>query len=259
MENKPWKSYDMVVNGLPQRVRYNEETVQGLFLPLLQKLTALQRREMRRIIAFLAAPPATGKSTLLQFLEQLSREREGIREIQALGMDGFHYPNKYLEEHFLDRAGERISLKSIKGAPETFDAQGLREKIRAAKKGDVSWPVYDRKIHDVLFDALAVTGDILLLEGNWLLLDEPEWRELHCLADYTLCIQVAPELLKDRLIKRKIQGGLTESEAISFYEASDRRNVERLTGNTVPADEVWRMEEDGDFAKGSLAIGSSIV
>ena len=249
MGNKPWKSYDMVINGLPQRVRYNEETVQRLFLPLLERLTALQAREQRRIMAFLAAPPATGKSTLLQFLEQLSGEREGIKEIQALGMDGFHYPNDYLEAHFLERAGERVSLSSIKGAPETFDAQGLREKILAAKKGDVSWPVYDRKIHDVVFDALAVTGDILLLEGNWLLLDEPQWRDLRSLADYTLSIEVEPELLRERLIRRKIQGGLTEEEAARFYENSDKRNVERLAGHTVPANEVWKMLADGDFVK----------
>lgn len=247
MDSKPWKWYDMVINGLPQRVRYNEDTVNRLFLPLLRKLTALQEEKQGTVMAFLAAPPATGKSTLLQFLEQLSKGQEGLKEIQALGMDGFHYPNKYLETHFLERDGKTISLKSIKGAPETFDVEGLRSKLLSALKGSTAWPVYDRKIHDVIEDALQVHGSILLLEGNWLLLDEPGWRNLHELADYTLRIEVVPEFLKSRLIQRKIQGGLSEAAAREFYEQSDRLNVERLMGNTIPAHEVWEMQEDGDF------------
>lgn len=66
---------------------------------------------------------------------------------------------------------------------------------------------------------------------------------------YTLCIQVAPELLKNRLIQRKIQGGLSEEEAVRFYETSDRLNVERISGYTVPANEEWLMLQDGDFSR----------
>ena len=249
MSSKPWKFYDMVINGLPQRVKYNENTVSELFIPLLKKLTEIQKKEQRKVMAFVAAPPATGKSTLLQFLEQLSKTREELEEIQSLGMDGFHYPNSYLETHYLERKGEKITLKSIKGAPETFDAEGLREKIEEAKRKESRWPVYDRRIHDVVEDALLVNGNILLVEGNWLLLNEPRWQNLHKLADYTLCIQVAPELLKNRLIQRKIQGGLSEEESVRFYETSDRLNVERIAGHTVPANEEWQMLEDGDFAR----------
>ena len=246
---KPWKSYDMIINGLSQHVRYNENTVNNLFLPLLRKLTELQAEKKGIVLAFLAAPPATGKSTLLQFLEKLSKENEDTMAIQALGMDGFHYANQYLETHFIERAGLSISLKSIKGAPETFDVDGLRNKIISALQGNTTWPVYDRKIHDVIADAQQVNGQILLLEGNWLLLNEPKWKNLQELADYTLSIEVKPEFLRSRLIQRKIQGGLSEEAALNFYEKSDRLNVERLIDNMVPADEVWTMLEDGDFVR----------
>ena len=79
----------MMVNGLPQKIRYNADTVEGLFLPLLRRLRELQRRSGRRCIVFLAAPPATGKSTLAQFLAQLSRTEECLPPVQALGMDAF--------------------------------------------------------------------------------------------------------------------------------------------------------------------------
>ena len=239
----------MTVNGLPQHIRYNIDTVEHLFLPLLRRLTQMQRRAGRRVIAFLAAPPATGKSTLLQFLERLVREHADLTQMQALGMDGFHYPNRYLETHTILRDGVEIPLKSIKGAPETFDVPALAAKLRAAKNGRTLFPVYDRRIHDVVPDALTVDAPILLIEGNWLLLDEEPWRALRALADDTVRIDADSALLRDRLIARKVQGGLSEAEATAFCEASDARNVERFAAHAGAADEVWRMEADGDFVR----------
>ena len=39
----------MTVNGLPQHIRYNADTVEHLFLPLLRRLTQMQRRAGRRV------------------------------------------------------------------------------------------------------------------------------------------------------------------------------------------------------------------
>lgn len=249
MNEKRWQTYDMMVNGLPQKIRYNPDTVEGLFLPLLRRLTEMQRAAARRILVFLAAPPATGKSTLLQFMEEMSHTRAELTSIEALGMDGFHYPNSYLASHTILRDGAEIPLKNIKGAPETFDVALLAEKIRAAKKGVTAFPVYDRRIHDPRPDALIADAPILLIEGNWLLLDEEPWHVLRPLADYTLRIDVPPARLRDRLIARKVQGGLSEAEARAFYEASDAVNVLRFAAHAGAADEVWRMEADGDFVR----------
>ena len=250
MHEKRWQSCAMTVNGLPQRIRYNADTVEGLFLPLLRRLTEMQRAAARRILVFLAAPPATGKSTLLLFLAQLAQEHEEFTRVQALGMDGFHHPNRYLETHSILRDGVETPLKSIKGAPETFDVVHLAAKLAAAKEGATPFPVYDRRIHDVVPDALIADAPILLVEGNWLLLDEEPWRALRALADYRIRIDAPSALLKDRLIARKVQGGLSEAEARAFYETSDRRNVERFAAHAGAADEIWRMEADGDFVRG---------
>ena len=249
MNEKRWQNYELTVNGLPQHIRYNADTVEGLFLPLLRRLTELQKHENRRILAFLAAPPATGKSTLLQFLERLTQEQDDLTRIQTFGMDGFHHPNRYLETHTILRDGVEIPLKSIKGAPETFDVARLAAKLRAAKEGATPFPVYDRRIHDVVPDALTVDAEILLVEGNWLLLDEEPWQGLRTLADYRLRIDAAPELLRARLIARKVQGGLSEAEATAFYEASDAANVLRFAAHAGAADEVWQMAADGDFVR----------
>ena len=249
MNEKRWQNYEMTVNGLPQRIRYNEATVEGLFLPLLHRLAALEAEKGGRLLVFLAAPPATGKSTLLQFLERLTQEQDDLTRIQTFGMDGFHHPNRYLETHTILRDGVEIPLKSIKGAPETFDVARLAAKLRAAKEGATPFPVYDRRIHDVVPDALTVDAEILLVEGNWLLLDEEPWQGLRTLADYRLRIDAAPELLRARLIARKVQGGLSEAEATAFYEASDAANVLRFAAHAGAADEVWQMAADGDFVR----------
>lgn len=239
----------MTVNGLPQHIRYNADTVEHLFLPLLRRLTQMQRSAGRRVIAFLAAPPATGKSTLLQFLERLVREHADLTQMQALGMDGFHYPNADLATYTTVRGGKEISLKSVKGAPESFDVAHLAAKLAAAKEGATPFPVYDRRIHDVVPDALIADAPILLVEGNWLLLDEEPWSDLRPLADYSVRIDAPARLLRDRLIARKVQGGCSEAEATVFYETSDHCNVERFAAHAGAADEIWRMEEDGDFVR----------
>jgi len=249
MQEKNWKNYEMTVNGLSQQIKYNEDTVEQLFLPFLSELTSLQASAERRIVAFLAAPPATGKSTLAQFLEHLSREDSMLTPIRAVGMDGFHYPAGYLETHFTERDGQNIPLKSIKGAPETFDVDGLQAKLRAVRRAETKWPVYDRQIHDVIPDAETVDADIILIEGNWLLLKDSRWTDIRIFADYSAFIEVPPELLKERLIRRKVQGGISREEAEAFYEASDRRNVELVLQGSGQADEVWIMQEDGDFIK----------
>lgn len=249
MREKEWHTYEMIVNGLPQKIRYNADTVEHLFLPLLRRLTEMQRAEARRILVFLAAPPATGKSTLAQFLEQLSRTEEDLPPVQALGMDGFHYPNRYLAAHTILRDGEKIPLTSIKGAPETFDVPALAAKLGAAREESVTFPVYDRRIHDVVPDAVTADAPILLVEGNWLLFDEEPWRDLCGLADHRLRIDAAPELLRDRLIARKVQGGSTTEDAVAFYEASDAPNILRFAAHAGAADDIWRMTADGDFVR----------
>ena len=93
---KKWKEYLMKINGFEMKAVYNEETIRSVFLPLLKQLQKLQKQKGERIIAFMAAPPAVGKTTLSQFLQYISKEEKELTEIQALGLDGFHYHSDYI-------------------------------------------------------------------------------------------------------------------------------------------------------------------
>lgn len=125
----------LTVNGFGFVARYGEKDVEHVLLPLLMRLTELQAERGGRLIAFLAAPPGAGKSTLAAFMEWLSRRTPEATPLQAVGMDGFHYPNAYLDAHsFVDEDGREVGMRSRKGAPQTFDVEGRRAGGRAERR-----------------------------------------------------------------------------------------------------------------------------
>ena len=247
---KNFLTYNMEVNGLWQEVRFSEKAVEEIFMPFLHELTDLKFTMDRKVIAYLAAPPGAGKSTLAQFLEKLSRERANeVEPIRALGMDGFHFTAAYMNITPIERDGEKILMRDIKGAPETFDMDLLIEKIRELRQDGTDWNIYDRKIHDVLPDYWSVEDDIVLIEGNYLLLKESGWTNVRVLADYSVFIDAEPNLLRERLINRKVAGGKSREDAEKFFDFSDSRNIERVLNNSARADETWKLLADGDFER----------
>ena len=249
MTEKIWKNLQMNINGLSQEVKFSKIAIDEIFNPFLRKLTELQGLTDRKIVAFLAAPPAAGKTTIAQFLEKLSRENIMFTNIRALGMDGFHFDSEYLKKNKILRDGQEILMNDIKGAPETFDVDSMQIKLREVRQEGTNWNIYDRIIHDVVHDAMSVEDDIILVEGNYLLLDEPIWTNIRILADYTVFIKAAPELLTERLITRKMNTGLSREQAENFYRNSDSKNVERVLKNSAHANETWQLQPDGDYIK----------
>ena len=239
--------YRVRINGIETAARYSERAVEDIFVPLLEELTERQRAAGRRILVLLAAPPGAGKSTLVSFLENLSRERTGLCPVQAVGMDGFHRRQEYLLSHRTVRDGREISMVEIKGAPETFDLEKLLSAVRRVAAGETcGWPAYDRLLHNPVEDAVTVDGKIVLLEGNYLLLQEDGWRDLAACADYTVSISAGEELLRERLIDRKIHTGVAEDAAVRFVDFSDMPNVRLCLEKSAPADLRLRLDDQGD-------------
>lgn len=247
---KNWKEYVFDVNGFQINTVYSEEAIETIFLPLLRKLTDMQKELGQRLIVFLAAPPAVGKTTLSKFLEYLALQHEDLTEIQAIGLDGFHYHSDYINTHSAVVMGKEVPMKKVKGCPETYDTKKLEDKLKKIKIEDIMWPAYDRNIHDVVEDVEKITKDIVLIEGNWLLLDEQPWKTLKDTADYTIVIRSEEETLKERLIGRKMKGGLTREEAEDWYINSDSVNVRRVLENSLDGDLMLKVEADGDYIGG---------
>ena len=243
-------NFETEVNGFTIEAKFTEAAVDEVFVPFLKKLNEVYGQVGgRKVIAFLVGPPGVGKTTISHYLEALSKERQDLTTIRAIGMDGFHFNNEYLETHTVEVDGQTVPMKSIKGAPQTFDVDSLMSKIREVKYDEADFPIYDRNIHDVVPNAVSVEAEIILIEGNYLLLKDPRWTNIRTLADYTVFIKADAEMLKQRLIERKIRGGMTQEEAENFYHTSDSRNVELVLNNSAEADETWRLEPDGDITK----------
>lgn len=254
---------DLMINGLNTKAEYYAEDVNDIFIPLLQRLTKIQKEAGRRIVVYLAAPPGLGKSTLAAFLEMLSKDAksgdEGISEIgnvQAAGMDGFHHYGEYLKTHKTMRDGKEITLDEIKGAPETFDTKRLVEYIeRLLTETEILWPTYDRTKHDVVDDGYILDGDIIILEGNYFLLNDERWEALRQYAAYTIYAYTDIEVLKPRLIQRKVMSGHELSEAEAFYEFSDGRNA-RLVLEEMPNADLYLKYENGRWIESSSSHDS---
>ncbi|MBR5509620.1 MAG: nucleoside/nucleotide kinase family protein [Lachnospiraceae bacterium] len=241
------KEYTYKVNGFETTVYYEDTTVEQIFLPLLRKWSQMCQKLGRRVIVFLAAPPGTGKSTIAEFMKYLSETETGLEKMQAVGLDGFHYHQDYILSHDACVEGRIVPMKEIKGCPESYDIEKLRTKLSELKAGDAKFPVYDRNIHDVVEEAVAVTEKIVLIEGNWLLLDEEPWAQLMEYCDDSIFIGADESLLKDRLIQRKMRGGLAAEAAEAYYERVDRKNVRRLMEAHHTAGTNLVMQPDGNY------------
>ncbi len=240
--------FHVTINGIDVDASYSERAVEEIFLPLLRRLTALQKEKGRRILVLLAAPPGAGKSTLLRFLEHLAQEHADLTPIQAIGMDGFHRRQEYLLSHTVLRDGGEIPMVRIKGAPVTFDLEHLEESIRRVASGEVcGWPVYNRLLHNPTENALTVSGPIVILEGNYLLLQEAGWSGLKSYADCTISVRAEETFLRERLIDRRIKTGVDPEAAARFVDFSDMPNVRLCLQRTAAADLQLRLDSDGDY------------
>ncbi|MCR4658448.1 MAG: nucleoside/nucleotide kinase family protein [Lachnospiraceae bacterium] len=240
--------YKVNINGIEVNARFDEDNIREIFLPLLRKLTDLQAKKGKRLLVFLAAPPGAGKSTLASFLEMLASENEDIAGVQAIGMDGFHRRQEYLLSHSIVREGKEIPMIDVKGAPETFDLEKLENAIMRVSSGEVcGWPVYDRLLHNPLEDAVTVNEKIVILEGNYLLLNIDGWERLSSYADYSIMIRAEEYQLRERLVSRRIASGHDKESSEKFVDFSDMYNAGLCLGHAGSPDLLLRLNNDGSY------------
>ena len=242
----------IMINGIRVEAFYHDEDVNGIILPLLEELRDMQKRKGARLIVMIAAPPGAGKSTFVKFLEELAHQALPDIRLQSVGMDGFHRRQEYLISHKLTVSGRQIPMVDVKGAPETFDLTSLREHIERVARGEkCGWPGYDRQLHNPVEDETMIDCDILLLEGNYLLLAEDGWDELSNHADCTVFLKADESILRERLIDRKEASGNTREKAEAFVDFSDMRNVRRAQEQSKTADLTLRVLENGRLKRES--------
>lgn len=188
-------------------------------------------RGLDRIVVALAGPPGAGKSTLSERL--LAALPTG--EAALVPMDGFHLDNAVLDG---------MGLRHRKGAPETFDCAGLAAALRRIRsgEGDVAVPVFDREADLARAGAAIIraAARLILVEGNYLLLDRAPWSELAPLFDLTIVIDVPIAELERRLLARWTGLGRSEDDARRWVEGNDLPNAWLVIAGSRRADILWR-------------------
>lgn len=217
----------------------NEAQPQTLSLTPADALAVLAKRARSLItgnyrVAFgMTGGPGVGKSTLaVDLVDRLNRETPGLAAY--VPMDGFHMKHAKLEA---------LGTVQDKGMPHTFEAAAFADFLAHLKAADdpVSGPGYSRRIEDVVQDAFTVEAGVKLLvvEGNYLLLDTPPWDRIRPMLDLAAFIDVPRETVRARLLKRHAEEGL-------FTEERNRKHIERV--DLANYDLVRRSRPRADFA-----------
>lgn len=200
-------------------------------LEILLGRVVQEARGRDRLIVAIAGPPGSGKSTLAgKLVKRLNGDQ--TRPIAALfPMDGFHLDNDTLRKR---------GLFHRKGSPQTFDVEAFRETLDWIRAGGANIPIptFDRDKDAVIPDAEIIGRDIriVVVEGNYLLLDQDPWRDLTKLFDLTVFLRVDPEILEARLIQRWLDQGCDLGGAQTRAVSNDLPNARLVMGNVQAAD-----------------------
>jgi pantothenate kinase len=194
-------------------------------------------RDGRRAVLGVTGPPGAGKTTLVeQLLAELApTPPSGARAgewVAHVPMDGFHLADVQLE---------RLGRRDRKGAPDTFDAAGYVAMLRRLREDadDVVYvPGFERELEQPIAAAIAVprAARLILTEGNYLLLDDGDWRRVRPEVDEVWYADLDEETRLERLVSRHVRFGKRPTHAAAWVDAVDEPNAATVIATRPRAD-----------------------
>ncbi|MEU7819262.1 nucleoside/nucleotide kinase family protein [Catellatospora sp. NPDC049133] len=193
---------------------------------LLDEVARLRATRPGRLLVGIAGAPGAGKSTLA--LELAAK----LDHAAVVPMDGFHLANVELR---------RLGRADRKGAPDTFDAAGyaaLLRRLREATGETVYAPTFDHVLNEPVAGSIPVPPDVevVVTEGNYLLLDTPPWDRVRQLLDLAVYLSADDGPRVDGLLARQHAKGLDPAAAHDWVHRSDEANARVVKATAHRAD-----------------------
>jgi pantothenate kinase len=190
--------------------------------------------DRRRVVLGIAGAPGAGKSTLADALLDAVSRAAGPEWVAHVPMDGFHLADVQLD---------RLGLRPLKGAPETFDAEGYAALLRRLVEEPDSCvyaPGFERSLEQPLAAALVVPPEarLVVTEGNYLLLPEARWQRARAALTEVWFVTGDDDQRRSRLVERHVTFGKDPDDALAWVEGTDEANAALVAAAAGVADRI---------------------
>ena len=201
--------------------------IEGL-LGARDRIFELKETSKPRVLIGVVGKPGAGKSTVTEKLKELLP----AKETRVLSQDGYHLSNSQLQE--LGRANR-------KGAPDTFDPRSFTELLKRVAQdslNDIYFPIFHRELEESIAAEGVITPEtkIVLVEGNYLLLDSHGWEGVATYLDEVWYLKIDDELRLKRLVARHIEFGKEPDFAHAWAHGTDEVNAKIIEATSGRAD-----------------------
>ncbi len=193
-----------------------------------------EERGRRHIVGICGAPGAGKTALVLALLAAAAADPRLVGRVAHVPMDGFHLPNAELD---------RLGRRERKGAPDTFDVDAYAATLASARslpRAALWAPGFDHRVGEPAPDTIEVPedADLVLTEGNYLLLDDPAWRPIRGLLDEVWFCALPEDVRRERLVARHVEAGRAPDDAVRWVAGSDEANASLVAEGADAADLV---------------------
>jgi pantothenate kinase len=251
--NKP---LPLVVNDQEIKTRILASEWADYWRPFLSRLYELfAATRPKRFLIGIGGPPGSGKSVLAEQLHWIitNGHFHPAAKSCALPMDGFHYPNHYLQNHTRKLSdGTEIPLSAVKGQPDTIDVKLFRHHLEQllTRPDSMPWPGYSRFVHDVIPNRHHVERavNLVIVEGNYVLVNRGPFAGIPKVFDLKIYVEAPGPKVVANLVERHMRGGKTLEQAKDWVRRIDLPNARIAESTKASADVIFSRDTGQDLS-----------